>query len=404
MGKPRPLSFGRYDYAAFLTFFSYAAGSVVIPVSLVTVALELGFSLEEGGLAAGGGLHLGRTLAMVLAMLLTGFAAGHWGTRPTLGTSVLLMSGGLFLCASAPQYSILFLALLIAGLGEGVIEGLATPFVQNLHPQSPGRYINITHAFWSVGVFCTVLLAGWLLTTGTSWRTLTFVVAMGSALAALLILIPNRTQPYPEPSERMHWRSTWRGVCKICRTPKFWIFYAAMFLAGGGEFALTFWIASHIQLHFGGSSWSGGLGVAIFALAMVIGRMACGYYVPQHRLGQLVVVAGIFGAFATLWLPSTNNLLLLYGLLFAAGLATAPFWPSIQSHASDQLPESNHTLLLILLSCAGVPGCGFFAYGMGYLGNYFGSLTVGFYVVPIAYIAIAALLSLSKTRTNALSS
>ena len=70
--------FGRFDVATFVSFFAYAAGSVVLPVALVALARELGFSLEDGGMSAGGALHLGRTLPMVISMLLCGFAAGRW--------------------------------------------------------------------------------------------------------------------------------------------------------------------------------------------------------------------------------------------------------------------------------------------------------------------------------------
>ncbi|HAL44734.1 MAG TPA: hypothetical protein DCP47_02265, partial [Phycisphaerales bacterium] len=146
------MSFGRYDYAAFTSFISYAAGSVAIPVALVALANELGFSLQAGGLSAGGALQVGRSIPMVLAMLVCGFAAGRWGKRKTMGISVLFMGIGIGLCAIAPAYGILFFGLMIAGIGEGVIEGLATPFIQDLHLDQPGRYINFTHSFWSVGV------------------------------------------------------------------------------------------------------------------------------------------------------------------------------------------------------------------------------------------------------------
>jgi len=115
------MHFGRYDYAAFGSYFSYAAGSVVIPVALVSLARELGFSLEKGGMTAGGALHFGRTVTMVASMLLCGFLAGHWGKRKTMGISVVVMGLGIGLCALAPFYGILFLALMIAGMGEGVI-------------------------------------------------------------------------------------------------------------------------------------------------------------------------------------------------------------------------------------------------------------------------------------------
>jgi MFS family permease len=390
MGK---VIFGRFDYAAFLTFFAYAAGSVIVPVSLVELAHDLGFSLESGGMAAGGALQIGRTIPMVLAMLVVGFIAGRWGNRATLGSSVLLMSVGVALCAVAPSYGILFLALMLAGLGEGVIEGLATPFVQDLHPEEPGRYINLTHSFWSVGVLATVLLSGGLLSLGVSWRLLTAVVALIGCAAAVLILIPARQGKHAVAHTPLSLSTVWSHTLSIIKFPRFWRFYLAMFLAGGGEFCLTFWSASHIRLHFGGAAWTGGVGVAFFALAMVIGRMASGYFVAQSGLRRLILIAAVCGTAVCLLLPHSPNLWVFYGLLFLAGLATAPFWPSIQSYATDCMPQLDSTMLLILLSCAGVPGCGVFTYLMGLLGNQSASLTQAFYLVPAAYALIAVLMA-----------
>ena len=95
----RKMTFGRYDYAAFVSFIAYAAGSVVLPVALVSLARDLGFALDEGGMGAGGALHLGRTMVIVASMLLVGFAAGRWGKRRTMGVSVALMGVG---CCCAP--------------------------------------------------------------------------------------------------------------------------------------------------------------------------------------------------------------------------------------------------------------------------------------------------------------
>ncbi|MBT4819867.1 MAG: hypothetical protein HON70_29415, partial [Lentisphaerae bacterium] len=106
MTESRKMVFGRYDYAAFVSFFTYASGSVVVPVALVSLSRELGFSLESGGMGAGGALHLGRTIPIVVAMVLCGFAAGRWGKRRTFGCAVLLMGTGLALCALAPAYGV----------------------------------------------------------------------------------------------------------------------------------------------------------------------------------------------------------------------------------------------------------------------------------------------------------
>ena len=385
--------FGRYDYAAFLTYFAYAAGSVAVPVSLVTVARDLGFQLDNGGMAAGGALHLGRTASIVAAMLLCGFWAGRWGKRRVLGLSVILMGVGIGICALAPVYGVLFLAIAIAGIGEGVIEGLTTPFVQSLHPEEPGRYNNFCHAFWSIGVLATVLAAGAALSGGVSWRWVIGAVAVGASLPAALFFLPVRAEnAYPEHPELLDGKTVWNHARDILRIPRFWLFFAAMFVAGGGEFCVTFWCASYIQLHFTSSAWVGGVGTACFAAGMALGRTGWGYLLRQDQLKALIVYSAGAGVVITLFLPVVIHLGLFLGLLFLTGIATAPFWPSVQSYCADRLPQADTTMLMILLACAGIPGCGVATWLMGYIGDQSGGLSVAFYLVPACYLILGLLI------------
>ena len=393
MKQSRKLVFGRFDYATFLCYFHYAAGSLVVPIALISLARELGFSLEKGGMTAGGALQLGRTFSIMATMLLCGFAAGRWGKRRTFGWSIAIMGLGMGMCAIAPSYGILFLALMVAGLGEGVIEGLGTPFVQDLHPAEPGRYINFAHAFWSVGVLVTVLVVGALLSLGISWRLIIGAVAALALIPSLALLLPARKgHEYPEHPEPLHWKTVLGHATAILRIPRFWLFFAAMFVAGGGEFCLTFWCASYIQLNFIPAAWAGGVGTACFAAGMVAGRTGWGYVIRQNQLRTLIVVSGLAGTLVTLCFPLLTNLWLFFVLLFLAGIATAPFWPSIQSYCADCLPGTDTTMLFVLLSCAGVPGCGFFTWLMGYIGNHSGGLARAFYLVPACYLILAALI------------
>ena len=402
MSASRQLVFGRYDRAVFLTYIAYAAGSLVVPVALVVLTRDLGFSLDAGGMTASGGLVLGRTLAVMASLLLCGFVAGRWGTRTTLGASVFLMSLGLLLCACAPGYSFLLLGLVTAGVGDGVIEGLTTPFIHDLHPHEPGRYINFSHAFWSVGVVASVLVGGALLTAGVSWRWLLAGTALlGSLAGGLLLGGPAAGPAAPGAVRQNPWRQTCTHAGRVFRQPRFWLYFAAMFLAGGGEYCLTFWTASHVQLRYGTAAWGGGLGTACFASGMVLGRMGWAVLLRQHHLKALVVCSAFGGAAVSLGLPVAGSLPPFFALLFFAGLATAPFWPSIQSHATTRLPHTDPTVLLILLSCAGIPGSGFFAFLMGLLGNRSGDLAHAFFLVPACFASLGLLIALDHLPPHA---
>ena len=190
----RKLIFGRYDYAAFLTFACYAMCSVIIPMCLVPLASDLHFPLQEGGMGMGGALQMGRSIPMTLMLLLCGLIGAKYGNRISLGASLLTMALGILLSSLAPGYWFLIPAIAVAGFGEGVIEGLATPFVNDLHDEDTGRYLNFSHSFWSVGVLSAVLCGGALLSFGVSWRIITGGCALAALIPAAMLLLRGKEE------------------------------------------------------------------------------------------------------------------------------------------------------------------------------------------------------------------
>lgn len=398
------LRFGRFDYAAFFLFATYAAVSLAVPIALVDMAKELDFPLSEGGMATGGAMHMVRSLAMCASMVFCGFAAARFGNRRTIGVSACLTGLGLLLCAFSPSVLFVMPTLLLAGLGEGSIEGLATPFVQDMHDRDSGRYVNFSHGFWSLGIIVAVLLLGGLLAWGVSWRIVLVLTALFTLVPILLLLLPAR-KPYPEKNIGLSAAAVAAHAVEIMRTPRFWIYFAAMFLAGGGEYCLTFWCASFVRLNFAGSAFAGAVATATFSAGMFIGRTGSGTLVPQRHLRTLVLCAGGAATAVTLLIPffalHVSSIPAGYALpglcvlLFLSGLGTAPFWPSIQSLCVDHMPHLDTTMVFIILSCAGVPGCGFFTWLMGIAGDQIG-LARSFFLVPATFLLMVGLVALTR--------
>lgn len=400
----RPLNLQRYDAAAFASLAAYAAGATAVPVAMVQMSADLGFALDAGGMGAAGGLALAKTLTVVVAMVGSAFLAARWGKRPTLSGAVLVMGLGTAAAACAPGYGLLLLAFCLAGLGEGGVEALTTPFVEALHPDAPGRYINLTHAFWSVGVGVAVLGTGAWLAAGGSWRVPLLVIAAAAVISAVLVLRPPAPgAAYPEAAAASTpgaGAAAWREARALAATGRFWFFFAAMAFAGGGEFGLTFWAASYIQLGVAGgdtaAAWRGGVGTACFAGGMFAARLGWGMMLGEDRLRGLILGSAAGGVAVTAVLPLAHGFGLLCVLLAAAGVATAPFWPSVQALAARRLGRDDPTVLFVLLSCAGVPGCGLVVGLMGWTGDRVG-LQAAFFVVPACFLVLA-LLVVAATR------
>jgi len=53
-------------------------------------------------------------------------------------------------------------------------------------------------------------------------------------------------------------------------------------------------------------------------------------------------------------------------------------------------------MLFILLSCAGVPGCGFFTWLLGYIRNQSSDLSRAFYLVPVCHFVLVVLIAIDR--------
>ena len=387
---------GRYDLAACLTYIAYAGSSVAVPVVLVEIAGDLNFPLNSGGQGAGGALQISRSIFMVLAMVLCGFAAGRWGKRLTIGSSVIVMALGVGLAALAPSYGIIVLALAAAGFGEGIIEGLSTPVIQDLHRENePGRYINFCHGFWSIGIVLMTFVTGLLLVRGVSWRYILAGVAAVSVLLALCFLLPEKRNVFTD--ETADFKTTWERTKQILSSGPFWIFFVLMFVGGGAEFGLTFWASSFVRLNLNGTAAQGAMTTLIFSAGMIAGRLGSAALIPQKHLFRLLLCSAGAGAAVSLALPFVHTLWLGMGLFLLLGVACAPLWPSTQSYCTDRLPRLDPTVVYIILSCAGTPGCGFVTWILGELGDRF-TLRYSVLAVPVCLALFVTLLALERLR------
>lgn len=399
------MKFSRFDYAAFVLFVAYAVCSLIIPVVLVELARDLQFDLDKGGMSAGGLLQMGRSIPMVLSMCVCSMLGSKFGLRRSLATAAILMALGIMLAAMSQWYWMLLAVLVIAGLGEGLVEGLATPFVGELHrDDEPGRYINFSHGFWSVGIFLCIPVLGWLLGLDVSWRILCLSVALLTLVPGIMLFFPGRKKlARLEGCNRFDAAGAVGKAWAILKNRRFWLFFAAMFFAGGGEFGLTFWSATFLRLEFQAPALLGGVATAVFSCGMMLGRTGSGLFVRQYQLPVLIMIAALSGAVLSVLFFCVGSIAAVMGLLFVVGLASAPFWPSVQSYCVDRLPELDSTTLYILLSCAGVPGCGILSMAMGKVGDCWG-LRAAFLLVPVCYLILLGLIAydyyISKGRKN----
>lgn len=395
-----PLKFGRYDYAGFSAFTMYSVCSLAIPLMIVAMGKSLNFPLDDGGMAAGGVLHMVRSIFMIFSLLVSGIVTAKFGKRITVGSSLIFFGTGILCCAFTTQYWMLIPCLVFAGLGEGICEGILTPFIQDMHSDAPERYVNIGHSFWSVGIAAAVVLVGGLLTCGVSWRVTIALIGLLTLLASVGFLWKeNPKHPYPESSAPLDLQLLWQQTRVIMGEKRFWLCCVAMFFGAGAEFGLTFWAAAYIELTFGTTAFVAGLGTGAIAVGMFLGRACFGYYAKPHRLRYILLFAALGTIPVTIMLallkqgmmPSWILFTVLFILLFLAGIGISPYWPTTQVYGVTNLEHCDSTLLYIYYSAMGIPGCGLFSWLMGFVGDHCG-LKGTIMVVPACLVIFIAVI------------
>ena len=168
---------------------------------------------------------------------------------------------------------------------------------------------------------------------------------------------------------------------------RFWLFGAAMVCGGAAECAFTFWSASFARLRFQDLPELGAIATAIFAVSMFAGRIASGYITKIITLRTLIMGSALLGASVCFFIPFVNSLMSFEILLACAGLCTACFWPSLLALAAEEIPVEP-TMLMIFLSCFGIPGFGIAGWLIGWAGDHIG-LTLSFLIIPIFFILLA---------------
>jgi len=328
-------------------------------------------------------MEIARTFLVVLVLLIAGFSAHKWGKKRFITSGHYVLAAGLLMASLSQNYPMLIASLMIIGIGGGFLEALMNPLVVDIHADDSGKYLNITNAFYPIGVMTSALLFGELLTLGYSWRIM-FRIAAVTALAMGLVFNGSRF-----PSAAKIEGSAWKEITGILGLWGFWLYAAAIFFGGGVESAFTFWSRSYVEAYLKDLPRAGAIAVVIFAGMMATGRLLTAKLSNTVSLKMILICSAFLGVGVSIIIPFTANLVWFYILLAFAGIAAAAFWPTILAEAAGCL-KVDSTILFVMLACAGIAGFGFAPWVMGVIGDRT-HLRTSFFVIPVFFIILVLL-------------
>ncbi|MHB8520286.1 MAG: MFS transporter [Limisphaerales bacterium] len=305
-------------------------------------------------------LHSAEMTASVLGIVFMGFAVAiaigsplldYLGMGRLLGLSSLcFIAGNLVvvfadgLSGSLPVFWVVWLGMLIIGVGQGLVETVINPLVATLYPDDKTHKLNLLHAWWPGGIIIGGLASLALGQLGFGWQAkLALVLVPAVAFGVLTV-----GAKFP-PTERVAAGVSAKDMWKELGRPLFLIFWCSMFLTAASELAPGQWVDIALTRTVGMKG--------IVLLIYVSGLM----FVMRHFAGPLVHRLSPVGllwfscllAAAGLWLLSAANSPIT-GLLAATvwGVGVCYMWPTMLASAAERFPRGG-ALLIGLMGTAG---------------------------------------------------
>jgi fucose permease len=320
---------------AYIAFIALGMPDGLLGVAWPSIRASFAIPLDAVGM-----LITASVAGYMTSAFISGPLVARLGVGRVLVASCALTGAGLIGYTLVPQWWMMVLLGVFAGLGAGAIDAGLNTYVASHFGEGLMQWL---HACYGIGVTLGPIIMTIALTTLNSWRVGYRVVGgFQLALAACFVLtLPmwdkKETSVRSEEPKRLTDYKTPMG--ETLRQPQVWLSVLLFFLYCGAEVSLGTWTYSLLVESRGIAPAVAGLWAGSYWATFTIGRMAAGLYAKRAGVNRLVqggLVAALLGTVLLVWNPSDIANVLAVALI---GFAIAPIFPAMMSGTSQRVGE-----------------------------------------------------------------
>jgi fucose permease len=256
------------------------------------------------------------------------------GVGWTLAFACLLAgSGFLYLAFVSPPASpwLRVCGMAIIGFSAGLLHTAVFHAISPMYRHDPVATVNLAGILFGLGCLTVALLI-----SGT------FYVYRAAALQAWIAVIPAvfgwiyiKTEFSPQPVPH---HPPVRAIFSELRTPAAVLLALLLFFQLGNEWALAGWLALFLTQRLGISPATSLNMLALYWLALLIGRVGAQWILPKVRHGRLLLLSAAASILGCVILLATDNQFgAVIGILLVGG-AFAPIYPLVVERIGHRFP------------------------------------------------------------------
>jgi len=374
-------------FAASLAVFVY--GMVASMLGTINPALATRFGLDNVQTSY---IALAQGIGLVIASVSVGPLLDRKGKKVGLLLGLGLVAGAFFILANADGYGTMVFSMAVLGLGGGITLTAANALGSDVSESRRAIVLNFLNVFVGLGGLVTPFVAGNLL-SGDAIR-----VAYGGAILTTIAFVIQVFTKVPPPAPEVVGRESSAGVFK---QPLLFVLALSVLLYTACEFAVWNWLPKYLIAQ--GIPETRALNILSlgFALGLLLGRVAVTPVLMKIRPLTVTMGSAALMAITTYSMLQTSDPTLAGILVFCAGLAMAPVFPTTIALVGSLFKQGTATAIGFTITC-GFTGLVVSSPIIGWLsGPDPKGLGTGLMVLPVCSLVMIGLYLYLRTRMPA---
>ena len=317
---------------AYVAFVALGMPDGLLGVAWPSIRTSFSIPLDSVGL-----LLTACVAGYMTSSFLSGPLVARLGIGRTLAVSCAMTGTALTGYTVVPEWWMMILLGVVAGLGAGAIDAGLNAYVAAHFGEGLMQWL---HASYGIGVTLGPIIMTIALTTLNSWRVGYRVVggfqlALATCFVLTLSMWGNKETASGNEPKRLTDYKTPMG--DTLRQPRVWLSMLLFFLYVGAEVSLGTWTYSLLVESRGIEPTRAGLWAGSYWATFTVGRMLAGLLAKRAGVHTLVMgglTGALLGAALLIWNPSEATNLVAVALI---GLAIAPIFPALMSGTSRRV-------------------------------------------------------------------
>ncbi|MDQ6700634.1 MAG: MFS transporter [Acidobacteriota bacterium] len=335
---PAAVSKSRLIPAAILAILVYGMIAAVLGTLLPELSKRFDLSTDQNGTIA-----MVQAIGLMIASLAVGPLIDNKGKKTGLVLGLALIAVALFILPQAPGYLGITLCMLLLGLGGGIIVTGANALVSDISEDRRASTLNLLNLFFGLGGFATPFIGAFFF----AGNTIALCYLIAGLTAATLVL--HAVTPMPPPSGERGFKAG--EAAQLLGKPALFLLSIFLFLYVACEVGVWNWLVKHLVAQ--GVPEPSALKILSFgfALGLLAGRVIVSPILIKVAAPTVTLFASILMAVTTYGMLQTSSPVTAGVLVFCAGLAMAPVFPTTLAMVGDAFPRMTATAMGVAITC-----------------------------------------------------